>query len=241
MQYKRYKKEFDYSYSFGIFPTLELLTHKPETVRRVYVHSKAELSEGAGKIEALCSRHHIPFERNDKAISRLTHKDNIYVFAVFDKFSTQLSAAADHLLLVNPSDNGNLGTIARTMLGFGFLDLALITPATDIFSPHVVRASMGAVFALRHHYYERFGAYSEGRVGSVYPFMLGAQKYLPEVTFARSSTLVFGPEGAGLPDHYAKLGQSVKIPQSELIESFNIAIAASLAMYEVARQRLTSP
>jgi len=236
MQYKRYKKAFDYSYSFGVFPTLELLTHRPEAVQQVYLHSKAEASEGAGKVEALCSRYHIPFERSDKAIARLTHKDNIYVFAVFNKFATELAEPANHILLVNPSDNGNLGTIARAMLGFNFLDLALITPATDIFSPHVVRASMGAVFALRHHYYEHFEAYSEARKRDMYPFMLGATTYLPDVNFTQPSTLIFGPEGAGLPSWYQSVGQSVIIPQSERIESFNIAIATSLAMYELRRQ-----
>ena len=143
-QLKIYQKAFGYSYSFGVFPTVELLTHRPEQVQRVVAHSKGERSSGLGKLKELCAAHGLPFEVNDRAVERLSHKGNVYVFGVFDKYAAPLSADKNHLLLVNPSDNGNLGTIARTLLAFGVRDLALLEPAVDIFNPHVVRASMGA-------------------------------------------------------------------------------------------------
>ena len=55
---------------------------------------------------------------------------------------------APHVVLVNPADMGNLGTVARTMAGFGFGELAVVTPAADVFHPKTVRASMGALFRL---------------------------------------------------------------------------------------------
>ncbi len=232
MQLKRYKKDFSHSYSFGTFPTLELLTHRPDKVVRVVVHSKGEISEGVAQIRTQCEALNIPFEVNDKLVSKLAHKGNVYVFAVFEKYETELQQEANHLLLVNPSDMGNLGTIVRTMLGFGVRDLALLRPAADLFNPHVVRASMGAVFALNAHYFDDLEAYQNTSQRQLYPFMLDADSSLQEVNFESPFTLVFGPEGAGLPKTYREVGRSVTIPQSELIESLNLAVAVGIALYE---------
>ena len=234
-QLKTYQKAFGYSYSFGVFPTVELLTHRPEQVQRVVAHSKGERSSGLGKLKELCAAHGVPFEVNDRAVERLSHKGNVYVFGVFDKYAAPLSADKNHLLLVNPSDNGNLGTIARTLLAFGVRDLALLEPAVDIFNPHVVRASMGATFALRFGYFSSLEAYRSAFTHTLYSFMLGASAELGAVTFRPPYTLVFGPEGAGLPPGYASIGESVKIPQSPLVESLNLAVAVGVALYEAAK------
>ena len=234
-QLKKYQKEFGYSYSFGVFPTLELLAHRPEQVQRVVAHSKGEKSSGLSKLKELCTAYGISFEVNDRAVERMSHKGNVYVFGVFSKYAAPLSADKNHLLLVNPSDNGNLGTIVRTLLAFGVRDLALLEPAVDIFNPHVVRASMGATFALRFHYFSSLDAYRSAFPHTLYPFMLDASVPLQNVAFSTPYTLVFGPEGAGLPPEYAAVGQSVKIPQSSLVESLNLAVAVGVALYETAK------
>ena len=43
------------------------------------------------------------------------------------------------MVLVNPSDMGNMGTIIRTMLGFNYVNLAIIRPGVDVFDPRVIR------------------------------------------------------------------------------------------------------
>ncbi len=235
-QLKKYQKDFSYSYSSGVFPTVELLTHRPEQVVRVVAHSKGEKSSGLAKLKDLCATRNIPFETNDRAVERLSHKGNVYVFGVFDKYGAPLQRGANHLLLVNPSDNGNLGTIARTMLAFGMRDLALLEPAVDIFNPHVVRASMGATFALRFGYFSSLGAYRRAFSHTLYPFMLDAATSLQDVHFSSPYTLVFGPEGAGLPPDYAEVGESVVIPQSPLVESLNLAVAVGIVLYETAKK-----
>ena len=239
VQLKKYQKDFAYSYSFGVFPTVELLTHRPEQVVRVVAHSKGEKSSGLAKLKDLCAVYGVPFETNDRAVERLSHKGNVYVFGVFDKYDALPSAEANHLLLVNPSDNGNLGTIARTMLAFGVRDLALLEPAVDIFNPHVVRASMGATFALRFSYFSSLEAYQKTFSRTLYPFMLDAAKLLGDVDFTAPYTLVFGPEGAGLPPEYKGVGKSVVIPQSPLVESLNLAVAVGVALYEAGRKTVS--
>ncbi len=235
MQLKKYKKDFDYSYSFGVFPTLELLKHRPGNTLKVVAHSKGNISSGVDKIKQLCAKHGIPFEVKDKLVERLTHKGNSYVLAVFEKYTSALTQGANHLMLVNPSDMGNLGTIARTALGFKLRDLALLKPAADAFNPQVVRASMGAIFALNIRYFEDLDDYRQHFDHQLYPFMLAAEQRLGELSFQAPFTLIFGPEGAGLPAFYREIGHSVVIPQSPLVESLNLAVAVGIALFEANR------
>lgn len=201
----------------------------------VVAHSKGERSSGWEKLTALCEARGVPFVIDDRAVERLSHKGNVYAFGVFGKYDAPLSPTADHLLLVQPSDHGNLGTVARTLLAFGTRDVALIAPAVDIFNPHVVRASMGATFALRTSYFESLEAYRTAFSHTLYPFMLGASQQLQDIRFSAPYTLVFGPEGAGLPPGYADVGKSVVIPQSPAVESLNLAVAVGVALYETGR------
>ncbi|HEX7022105.1 MAG TPA: TrmH family RNA methyltransferase [Trueperaceae bacterium] len=238
MQLKRYKKDADYSYSFGVFPTLELFAHRPERLLRVVAHSKGDISSGIGKIEELCGQHHVPFEVNDRTVEKLSHKGNVYVFAVFEKYFSSLSAERNHLMLVHPADMGNLGTTMRTMLGFGLRDLALVSPAADIFHPHAVRASMGAVFALNAAYWQDVEDYRQVFAHRLYPFMLDADRKLPDAVFEPPFTLVFGPEGPGLDSRFRSLGPSVVIPQGPLVESLNLSVAIGIALYEATRGKV---
>ena len=104
-------------------------------------------------------------------------------------------------------DEGNLGTIQRTLLGLGLKDIAVIRPAADVFEPHVVRAAMGAVFSLRVKQYDSFEEYRrEYPDHALYPFMLDGSMLLEDAVRQRKAlyALVFGNEGSGLPPEFSK-------------------------------------
>lgn len=235
---KRYQKDFDYSYTFGVFPTLELLQHAPGQVIQVLLHSRGEQNSGVHKIRSLCGELGIRVEENDKAVERLTGRGNDYAVGVFWKAQGTLNPEADHVALVHPGSTGNLGTILRTMLGFGLTDLAIIRPAADRFHPQAVRASMGAIFQVTGADFDDFDSYRSayGR-RAFYPFMTNGQARLDQVMFSLPFTLVFGSESAGLPDTYLAIGTSVIIPQEPRIDSLNLAVAVGIALYESRRGR----
>lgn len=233
---KRYQKDFDHSYSFGVFATLELLARRPRQVMQVLLSSKADQNAGAARLREQCAALRIPVEVNDKAIQRLDSKDNAYAVGVFRKYTDTLDAASSHVVLVNPSDMGNLGTIARTLLGFEFRDLALIRPAADVFDPRAVRASMGAIFGLRCAYFERFEEYQAAFERPLYPFMTTAATPLDAVTFSQPCALIFGNESSGLPGAFAALGRPVIIPHGGEIDSLNLSVAVGIALYGVTRR-----
>ena len=226
-----YKKTFNYSYSIGVYPTLELLTHQAGRVIKVVLSSKGEQNKGLQKIKELCKLNKIEIEVGDGLVNKLSNSENAYAVGVFHKYSSDLDQRANHLVLVSPSDTGNLGTIARTMLGFGVHNLALIRPAVDIFDPKVIRASMGAIFQLRYSYFDSFGEYATKYKRPYYAFMTTGAKNLLEVNFAQPHSLIFGNEGSGLSDEFSKLGIAVKIPQTTVIDSLNLSVAVGIGLY----------
>ncbi len=235
---KRYKKDSEVSYAFGVFPTLELLAYRPDLASSVVAHPGGEPNAGVAKIRQLCQKNGIPFEFQERTLERLGGRENDYAVGVFRKVEPGLDAAADHIILINPSGMGNLGTILRTMIGFGFRDLAIIQPAADIYHPEVVRASMGAIFQMRFANLSSFETYQRRYRRSLYLLMTDGALPLPAVQFASPFGLVFGNEGSGLAPEFKRTGQSVSIPQSAAVDSLNLAVAVAVTLYEASRKRL---
>ena len=229
-----YKSGLDYSYAPGIFPAMECLTQRPDKVRRLLVHSSAAGREGVDKLRALAKARGIRVEEADRALARISGKENCYAAAVFEKFEDEPAADKPHVVLHNPGDSGNVGTILRTALGLGVEDVALVRPCVDLFDPKTVRASMGAMFRLRVKTYDRFedyrAAYSDR---ALFPFMLDASVPLQEALKKKLAcwTLVFGNEGRGLPKEFAQMGQAVRIESNDRVDSLNLAIAAGIGIY----------
>lgn len=236
---KSYKKSFEHSYAFGATVVFNLLLSKPRQARLVYVHSSFTENESCGKLYDLCKKLNVPVTVSDKLIARLSPKENVFVIGVFDKFDCVLSDSPVHVVLDNPSNSGNAGTIIRTMLGFGVRDLAIIRPGLDVFDPKTVRASMGAVFDVNIVYYDSIDDYTAQFDRPLYPFMLGGEKYLDEIEIPTGKcALVFGNEATGLPERYVSLGTPVKIRSTDRVDSFNLSIAAAVGLYEFTKGRV---
>ena len=230
-----YKRELDYSYAPGVFPSLEAMTKRPELVRRLLISARGQDSEGVRKLIALAEARRVRVEIADKALGRISGKENCFAAAVFEKRPAALSGTDAHIVLHHISDQGNLGTILRTALGFGYHDVAIIRPAADGYDPKVVRASMGALFSLRVREYDGFDDYRrEFPDHAAYPFMLDGSVGLDEAAKEkkRPVCLIFGNEGAGLPPEFQRVGQPVRIPSSDEVDSLNLAVAAAIGMYQ---------
>lgn len=230
-----YRQELDYGYAPGFFPSMECLLKRPECARRVLLKTEAKGTEAAEKLIELAERLHVRVEWADKALRWISGKDNCYAAVVFEKQEQTLAEDKPHIVLHNPSDSGNAGTILRTALGLGFEDIAVIRPCVDLFDPRTVRSSMGSLFSLRLHVYDRFEDYRESYpVHQLYPFMLDAsiplEKAIHEKVPNRYS-LVFGNEGSGLPPVFSSYGQPVRIESNQKIDSLNLSVAAAIGMY----------
>lgn len=230
---KGYSQELDYSYTPGVFPSLELMRTKPEKAMRLLLSERAQ-GEGVEKLRQVCREYGVREEIADKALRRISGKDNCFAAVVFEKWQAELQSDGPHVVLHHPMDEGNLGTIQRTLLGLGIKDIAIIRPAADPFDPRVVRATMGALFSLRVKQYDSFESYrAEYPEHALYPFMLDGSVMLEEATQQVQTpySLVFGNEGSGLPPEFAQMGQAVRIPHSNEIDSLNLSIAVGIGAY----------
>ncbi len=232
---KRYHRDYTYSYANGVFSTIELLNTRPEHTLKVLISSSGERNEGIIKIRKLCEEHEIPVETNDKTIERICLDGRHLAVGVFNKYHSSIEPGKNHMVLVNPSDMGNLGTIARTMLGFGMVNLALIRPAADAFDPKVIRASMGAIFHLNIEYLDSIRDYQKSFGNNLYLFKTGNNNDIREARFDKPYALVFGNESSGLPDDMKAGGKILSIPQTGKIDSLNLSVAAGIALYESSR------
>ena len=229
-----YSRKLTYSYALGVFPSLMLMEAQPQRALRLLLHPDGLKNEGVVKLREMCAARGVREEMAERVLRRESRKDNCFAALVFEKFDSDLDPAACHAVLCQISDSGNLGTAMRSLLGFGIRDVALIRPCVDVFEPHALRASMGAFYKLRVHTYDRFADYRAAHPERpLFPFMLDGA--IPLNAAARGAkppfSLVFGNEQTGLPPEFAQLGQSVMIPQSNEIDSLNLAVAVSVGSY----------
>lgn len=228
----KYKKKNTYSYTYGVYPTLELLHYQPSLIRKVILSPRGKDNKGATELLQTCQKRNISVKYSDGLIQKMAQNENTYAIGVFEKYENSITPGTNHLVLVNPSDMGNVGTIIRSMLGFGLYDLALVRPAVDVFDPKVIRSSMGALFRIRFQYFQSFGEYLNKFDNQIYTFMTNAKHTLPEIKFEAPYALVFGNESQGLGNEYLKIGNSVRIPQNNEVDSLNLSIAVGIAAYE---------
>lgn len=229
---EKYKKDFDYSYTLGLFPTFEMIKNT-DCAFLIVLSSKLTKSKDVEKLIKLAKEKKIPVEENDKLINKLSDKENCFVVGLFKKYQSKIINANKNLVLVNPSDMGNLGTIMRTTLGFGIKNLVLIEPCVDYFSPKVVRASMGAVFSLNIKKFNSVQEYLKWSKNKKFFFMLQASKVLGSFVPPKSNfDLVFGNEASGLPEYLLNEDESVIIKHNKDIDSLNLPISVGIALYE---------
>lgn len=224
------------SYCLGWFAVTELLRHRPDRTRFVAIHSRLP-HERAQRLATLCGRTGVDLRRDDALVERFRHKGNAYALGVFETYACRLRDAADHVLMVAPSHHGNLGTTLRSMAAFGVRDVALVAPATSVLHPHVVRASVGAAFAVRFEIFPDLDAYRARHGRPLYVLTARADRDLPDVRFADPCTLAFGPEWPAIDAAYLAAGTAVRIPMTGDVESLNLATSAAVALYALHVER----
>lgn len=241
MRWKRYKKGSEVSYAVGAFPTRELLEKQPELIEEILLApSFSERDAWEKELQAA----QIPYRVTEKELRRLYPKGNVYVVGVF-RLCERPVEDGNHIVLDAISDMGNAGTIMRTMLARGILDLVTIGTTCDLSHPRTVRASMGACFALRHSAYPTLAAYRAAfpfdcanAVRRSFFFYLSEEAIaLPDIQPPERWSLVFGNEGSGLPPSYAQAGSCVHIPQAPWVDSLNLPSAVAMGIYEFTRTR----
>jgi RNA methyltransferase, TrmH family len=144
------------------------------------------------------------------------------------------------LVIVGVQDPGNVGTILRSAEGFGAKGVLLTDGSVSAYNSKVVRASAGSVFRLPVAKAAPDGLLESLRERGFKPVATSSHKgvALPEANLSETTAIFIGNEGAGLDKKLlGRMDELIMVPHSPRVESLNAGIAASIILYEAARQR----
>lgn len=145
------------------------------------------------------------------------------------------------LLLEDIRDPGNLGTIIRTAEGAGITGVILSKHTVDLFNPKVIRSTMGSIYRVPYIYVEDIRetiTYLKKHNIIIYASHLDGESVYDKEHYKNKTGIIIGNEANGITEEIAKLADVlVKIPMEGSVESLNAAVAASILMYEIYRQK----
>lgn len=183
--------------------------------------------------------------------------DNVLVLAenLFEQISTQETSQGilliysknakrleeikgDVVVLDDVQDPGNIGTIIRTMIATKFINLLLTKSSVDVYSPKVVRATMGGIFKVNVIYSDRENIlkFLKEKEYNIIGTALQEDSidYSEVVLNKNNNAYVFGHEGNGISQEILnQLDQKAIIPIYGDIESLNVSVAVAVFLYKM--------
>ena len=136
-------------------------------------------------------------------------------------------------------DPGNVGTIIRTADAAGFDGVLLSAQCADVFSPKVLRATMGSIFRMGIRVTDDLPGTLKQMVqegASVLSSQLDGEPFYQRSPLNERFVLVIGSEGNGVTEEVKAVAtHKVKLPMRGGAESLNAAVAAGIMMYELTR------
>lgn len=158
-----------------------------------------------------------------------------------------LDGTNSHILMILETlqDPGNLGTIVRAGEGAGISGIIMNRDTADIYNPKAIRSTMGSILRVPLVYVDDLKTACEAikkRGVRLFGAHLKGMNNYDQEDYTDNVGFLIGNEANGLTEETAALADSyVKIPMAGGVESLNAAIAASVLMFEAARQRRNIP
>ncbi len=144
----------------------------------------------------------------------------------------------NYLLLDRLMDPGNMGTLIRSAVAFGFDGVLLHGDCVEVFNPKTVRATMGALPFSKHWKTsgEIFQALEELGYDLISTAMDGGEN-LHKMQFGLKNVLVIGNEANGVSEEIqTRAARKLSIPMFGSVESLNAAVAGSICMCAIRGQ-----
>lgn len=145
----------------------------------------------------------------------------------------------DCLVLERVQDPGNLGVILRAACASGISHVVLSPLCADHYNPKVLRASQGVQFGLQIYSNIDLIQFLTSYQGQILAMVPSADNSLYDENLIVTTAFVLGNEGNGLSSGLLKqIKKHVKIPMLGKAESLNLAMAATIGLFEMSRQRI---
>lgn len=176
---------------------------------------------------------------SEKMLSSLaTTKTNQSIICVCRIKDYGIESAGNSLILDNLQDPGNVGTLVRSAVAFGFNDIYLVEGA-DPYSEKVIRSSAGLIMNVRLHICD-FETIKSNKEKIAETFMVADMNgeniktvHLPKGKIA----VIIGNEGQGVSDRFISLSNTmISIPMNSAVESLNAGVAGSIIMHKISQK-----
>ena len=136
------------------------------------------------------------------------------------------------MVLDGIQDPGNLGTLLRTALAFGWNGIYLLGNCCDPYNDKALRSAKGATFRLQLYQGDKAHLKDLSRTHQVLVADLDGKA--PEsVNESEKRVLVLGSESLGVSAESQAFGEKVTLPISGEMESLNVAVAGGILMYQL--------
>lgn len=170
-----------------------------------------------------------------------TPQDILFLCRIPKQEMPDLLHKGNYLVLDGLQDPGNVGTIWRTADAFGAKAIICLAQCADPWSPKTLRASMGACFRLpvMESTADALHALLKDSDIPLYATALRSDTYDVGDVALQHVAVVIGSEGSGVSEEVlSRCEKTVKIPMRERCESLNASVAASVILWEMAKQEI---
>ncbi len=137
---------------------------------------------------------------------------------------------------------GNLGAVMRTADAAGVDAVIIADPATDLFNPNAIRASVGCIFSVPVYACSTEDAIQwlkQNQITIYCTYLKASIDYL-EADFRKASAIVMGTEATGISQAWVEAAdQNIIIPMNGIADSLNVSVTTAIVTFEAVRQRRT--
>ncbi|PID67287.1 MAG: RNA methyltransferase [Fusobacteriales bacterium] len=167
-----------------------------------------------------------------------TQENSQGIIFIYSKFAKNIEdIVGDIVILDDVQDPGNVGTIIRTMVALNYENLILTKGSVDVYSPKVIRASMGGIFNINVIYEEadKIIDFLKEKEYECFATALDETSvdYRELKLKDNKNAYVFGHEGGGVSKKFLDFSKKAIIPISDKVNSLNVSVALAVFLYKM--------
>ena len=178
----------------------------------------------------------------NKMINKLKFDGYYDIFGICKFVNKSLEDAMyeeDCIILESIQDPGNLGTIIRSASAAGIKHVVLSANSVDLYNPKVIKASQGCIFKINIYIKIDLLSFIKQYKKNIYATVVLNGTNIFDLNLKSPNAWIFGNEGSGINQNIMQgILKKVMIPMLNHTESLNVAMSATICMFEQLRQRV---
>ena len=175
-------------------------------------------------------------------MKKISDQKSISDNAAIVRYIPEQEIKGNVLILDDIQDPGNLGTLIRSSIAFGFSNIIMSEGSVDLYNPKVIRATEGMIFninAIRTNIIEYIPKLKDAGYKILVSDVVDGNDIKNES--CNNIALVLGNEGKGVHSDIKNLcDEVINIKMDNACESLNVGVAGSILMYEVYNGRINN-